>query len=86
MFDICFTVLSWQVGRRKSEVGRMEEEQAACSLGHVAHCVALLAAYLDVPLRYPVQPAGSYSFLRDTESMSPNNAFVLGKEVCNKTP
>ena len=57
-----------QVGRRRLEVGRIEEEQAATALGHVAHCVALLAAYLDVPLRYPVQPYGSYSFLRDLEA------------------
>jgi hypothetical protein len=42
-----------------------EEARVAAALGYVAHIVALLSSYLDVPLRYPLIPSSSRSFIID---------------------
>ncbi|KAA8914865.1 UV radiation resistance protein and autophagy-related subunit 14-domain-containing protein, partial [Sphaerosporella brunnea] len=41
----------------------------AAALGHVAHLIYLLSYYLATPLRYPVKPVGSRSFVRDDISV-----------------
>ena len=48
-----------RVGRRRADLSKAQEEQAAAALGYAAHVAALLAVYLDVPLRYPVYPVRS---------------------------
>ena len=42
-----------------------EEQRIAAALGYMAHIVERLAAYLDVPLRYPLTPRMSSSVLHD---------------------
>ena len=42
-----------------------EDIRVAAALGYVAHIVALLSRYLDVPLRYSLTPAMSTSTLQD---------------------
>jgi len=57
-----------------------EEEDVATALGWTAHLVYLLAGYLCVPLRYPVQPVGGRSLIRDPVSiMMGSRTFVLGE-------
>ena len=51
------------------EFGDADEEEIATGLGWAAHLVYLLAGYLAVPLRYPVQPIGSRSLIRDPVSI-----------------
>lgn len=71
---ICDVPLDPNICRRRNATDRDQDELAATALGYVAHVVALVAIYLDVPLRYPVQPAASRSFIRDMDS------FTLTKE------
>jgi UV radiation resistance-associated gene protein len=47
----------------------VDEEEVACGLGWTAHSVWLVAGYLGVALRYPVQPVGSRSLIRDPVSV-----------------
>ncbi|KAG8369647.1 hypothetical protein BUALT_Bualt14G0035400 [Buddleja alternifolia] len=44
---------------------KKEVRQSSTALGYVAHAVSLIAAYLQVPLRYPVRLGGSRSYIRD---------------------
>jgi UV radiation resistance-associated gene protein len=46
-----------------------EGEEAGTALGWTAHLVYLLAGYLRVSLRYPVQPVGGRSIIRDPVSV-----------------
>jgi hypothetical protein len=43
--------------------------EIAAALGHVAQLIYLLSYYLGCPLRYPVKPCGSRSFVRDDISV-----------------
>jgi hypothetical protein len=44
---------------------RCVQQQVAAALGYVAHMVHLMAEYQDVPLRYPVRPRLSSSYVQD---------------------
>jgi UV radiation resistance-associated gene protein len=65
--------LSFKIrGIRLPASGKFEgtpEEQVATALGWTAHLVYLLSGYLYVPLRYPVQPVGGRSLIRDPVSI-----------------
>ena len=59
-------------GMRLPATGRFEgtpEEEVATALGWTAHLVYLLSLYLCVPLRYPVQPVGGRSLVKDPVSI-----------------
>lgn len=45
------------------------EEEIGAALGWTAHLVYLLSGYLCVPLRYPVQPVGGRSLVKDPVSI-----------------
>lgn len=42
-----------------------EEQRVAAALGYAAHAAERLAAYLDVPLRFPLRPRASRSAVLD---------------------
>ncbi|KAK7247094.1 hypothetical protein RIF29_41971 [Crotalaria pallida] len=44
---------------------KKEIQRSATALGYVAHAVSLIASYLQVPLRYPLQLGGSHSYIID---------------------
>ncbi|KAK1291985.1 hypothetical protein QJS10_CPB17g01626 [Acorus calamus] len=44
---------------------KKEGQRTAAALGYVAHAVLLIASYLDVPLRYPLNLGGSRSYIHD---------------------
>ncbi|RKP03599.1 hypothetical protein CXG81DRAFT_23712 [Caulochytrium protostelioides] len=46
-------------------VGTMASHSLSTALGFTAHLVALMALFLDVPLRYPLRPAGAASTVFD---------------------
>lgn len=46
------------------EIGN-NSEKLATALGYVAHILQLLSNYFDLPLRYPVQPVNSRSYICD---------------------
>lgn len=46
-----------------------DDETISAALGYTAHLVYLLSFYLGTYLRYPVQPVGSNSFIRDPISV-----------------
>ena len=48
------------------EIDPQDDQATAVALGYVAHLLARLAAYLDVPLRYPLRPRGSRSSVWDS--------------------
>lgn len=57
---------------RLPATGRFEstpEEEVATALGWTAHLVYLLSLYLCVPLRYPLQPVGGRSLVKDPVSI-----------------
>lgn len=59
-------------GVRLPSTGKFEgrqDEEIATALGWTAHLVYLLAGYLGVPLRYPVQPVGGRSLIKDPVSV-----------------
>lgn len=59
-------------GVKLPAAGRFEgapEEEVATTLGWTAHLVYLLSLYLCVPLRYPVQPVGGRSLIKDPVSI-----------------
>jgi UV radiation resistance-associated gene protein len=59
-------------GVRLPATGRFEgipEEEVATALGWTTHLVYLLSLYLCVPLRYPVQPVGGRSLVKDPISI-----------------
>ncbi|KAI9308509.1 UV radiation resistance protein and autophagy-related subunit 14-domain-containing protein [Cunninghamella echinulata] len=45
------------------------EESIATALGFTAHLVNMMAFYLDIPLRYPIDPMGSRSLIHDPVSL-----------------
>eukprot|EP00039_Didymoeca_costata_P007523 m.100772 g.100772 ORF g.100772 m.100772 type:complete len:507 (+) comp13723_c0_seq2:168-1688(+) len=47
-----------------------DEETVATALGYTAHLVAMIAKYLDLPLRYPILPMCSRSSIRDDVNLS----------------
>lgn len=47
-----------------------DEEKIATGLGYVCHLVQLLSKYLDIPLRYPMQPMMSRSTIQDVVGTS----------------
>ena len=47
----------------------LPEEEVATALGWTAHLVYLLSLYLCVPLRYPIQPIGGRSLVKDPVSI-----------------
>ncbi|KAJ3070199.1 hypothetical protein HDU98_006791 [Podochytrium sp. JEL0797] len=53
-----------------SEFVDIHEERTAAALGWTAHLVTLLALYLEVPLRYPINPMSSRSMILDRVSQS----------------
>ncbi|CAA7406128.1 unnamed protein product [Spirodela intermedia] len=58
---------------------KKELQRSATALGYIAHAVLLIAAYLDVPLRYPLRFGGSRSYVHDyapsIEPTSPSLAY-----------
>ena len=42
-----------------------DEDELSAALGYVALALTVIAAYYDVPLRYPIVPMGSRSSVRD---------------------
>jgi UV radiation resistance-associated gene protein len=57
---------------RLPSTGKFEgtpDEEVATALGWTAHLVYLLSLYLCVPLRYPVQPVGGRSLVKDPVSI-----------------
>ncbi|KAF8460481.1 UV radiation resistance protein and autophagy-related subunit 14-domain-containing protein [Kalaharituber pfeilii] len=52
-----------------TEYEDQSDETIAAALGYTAHLVYLLSFYLRVYLRYPIQPMGSNSFIRDPISI-----------------
>jgi UV radiation resistance-associated gene protein len=59
-------------GVRLPSTGKFEgtpEEEVATALGWTAHLVYLLSSYLCVPLRYPLQPVGGRSLIKDPVSI-----------------
>ncbi|KAL3506415.1 hypothetical protein ACH5RR_031797 [Cinchona calisaya] len=44
---------------------KKEVQRSSTALGYVAHALALIASYLQVPLRYPLRLGGSRSYIRD---------------------
>lgn len=69
--------------RGRADLTKFQEEQAAAALGYAAHACALLSVYLDVPLRYPVFPGGSCSFVRDVDATpQPAAAKEVSERLC----
>ncbi|CCG81082.1 putative UV radiation resistance protein [Taphrina deformans PYCC 5710] len=56
----------------------MQNHEKAAALGHIAHLVSLLSQYLDIPLRYPVRPISSHSYIFDPISLMPESSDVHG--------
>lgn len=52
-------------------------ESSATALGYVAHSLALLAACLDVPLRYPIRLGASRSYIQDYAPTGDSNEAVV---------
>ena len=50
-----------------TQVSQSEQERRASALGYVTQAVLQLAAVLDVPLRYPVAPGASRSYICDLQ-------------------
>lgn len=46
-----------------------DEESIATALGFTAHLVSMLAFYLNIPLRYPINPMGSRATIKDPVSL-----------------
>ncbi|KAJ8530751.1 hypothetical protein K7X08_023632 [Anisodus acutangulus] len=54
---------------------KKEVQRSATALGYVAHVIALMASYLQVPLRYPLRLGGSRSYIRDyAPSIEPSSS------------
>uniref|UniRef100_A0A1D1XP16 UV radiation resistance-associated gene protein n=1 Tax=Anthurium amnicola TaxID=1678845 RepID=A0A1D1XP16_9ARAE len=59
---------------------KKELQRSATALGYVAHAVMLIAAFLDVPLRYPLRFGGSRSYIVDH---APSNEFTSSDLASN---
>lgn len=46
-------------------IAAADEETLSVALGYVCHLVYMIAKLLELPLRYPMVPAGSRSFAVD---------------------
>jgi len=51
------------------ELGASEDDLIAAAYGFAAQLLTLLSYYFEVPLRYPIQPYGSQSFIIDPVSV-----------------
>ncbi|EGC28780.1 hypothetical protein DICPUDRAFT_159732 [Dictyostelium purpureum] len=60
-----------------SDYNGYDEEQIATALGYVCHILHLASKYLNVPLRYPMTPMGSRSFIKDEISHHSSSKFPL---------
>lgn len=49
---------------------KMDKEQVAVGLGYVCHCVQIISGILFIPLRYPLIPRSSRSFILDLVSLN----------------
>ncbi|QDZ21072.1 hypothetical protein HOP50_05g35970 [Chloropicon primus] len=68
--SICGLELDSSVIKKNKEAMLDQEngnhaEKLATALGYVAHILQLLSAYFDIPLRYPVKPVNSRSYICD---------------------
>ncbi|ORY43786.1 hypothetical protein BCR33DRAFT_248393 [Rhizoclosmatium globosum] len=54
-----------------SEFSSVDEDRTSTALGWTAHLVTLLALYLELPLRYPINPMSSRSMILDRISQHP---------------
>ncbi|KAJ3230972.1 hypothetical protein HDU81_004125 [Chytriomyces hyalinus] len=68
-----------------SEFINVDEERVATALGWTAHLVTLLALYMEIPLRYPINPMSSRSMILDRLSLhGPGNMefplFIKGQD------
>ncbi|XP_065344296.1 UV radiation resistance-associated gene protein isoform X1 [Cloeon dipterum] len=50
---------------RSDELNNQDEASSSVALGFAAHATVMVAKFLDVPLRYPIQPAGSRAKIWD---------------------
>ena len=48
-----------------ANLAAMDEETLSVALGYVCHLVYMIGKLLELPLRYPMVPAGSRSFAVD---------------------
>ncbi|KAI9345207.1 hypothetical protein BDR26DRAFT_1005572 [Obelidium mucronatum] len=48
-----------------SEFSGVDEDRTSTALGWTAHAVSLIALFLDIPLRYPINPMSSRSMILD---------------------
>ncbi|KAI8812365.1 UV radiation resistance protein and autophagy-related subunit 14-domain-containing protein [Cladochytrium replicatum] len=62
-----------------SDYSGLDEEKVATALGHTAHLVSVIAYYLELPLRYPIQPMSSRSTISDhiTKNAPGGRSFPL---------
>ncbi|CAA2963437.1 Hypothetical predicted protein [Olea europaea subsp. europaea] len=65
-----------------------EVQRSSTALGYIAHAVALIASYLQVPLRYPLRLGGSRSYIRDyalaiDHSMSSSDSYSDLEQLLN---
>ncbi|KAJ3030932.1 UNVERIFIED_CONTAM: hypothetical protein HDU68_007293 [Siphonaria sp. JEL0065] len=62
-----------------SEFVGVDEERTATALGWTAHAVTLIALFLEIPLRYPINPMSSRSMILDRiyQHTSMNMEFPL---------
>ncbi|KAJ3452057.1 uv radiation resistance-associated protein [Anaeramoeba flamelloides] len=56
---------------------KYDPEMIASAFGYVAHLLNMLSKYLETPLRYPVNPRGSRSTIRDEVTNLNNPEFPL---------
>ncbi len=55
----------------------VDEEIVATALGYVAHLVHRFSKYMDLPLRFPITPAGSRASVRDDNAPEREREFPL---------
>eukprot|EP01133_Synstelium_polycarpum_P008694 gene8694-10214_t len=60
-----------------SDFNGCDEENISTALGYVCHIVHLASRYLDIPLRYPMTPMASRSFIKDEISHHSSSKFPL---------
>ena len=60
-------------------------ERLAAALGYVAHILQLLSVYFDIPLRYPVRPVNSRSYICDIVPVSLVATSKKNASVKNQT-
>lgn len=56
----------------------MHNPEESAALGYVAHFVFLLSYYLSIPLRYPIRPLSSHSYVIDPVSILPSTSDQHG--------